>query len=365
MFDWVDSDGNPVDARYARRRALNEPLMEIYQGKGQSETHPTLSPNDEFAQFEVMDKLVPRMDLPSKPSGSYAREALGRGLLIERDTGENPFRFGVVGGTDFHNGLTTSAEDAGIMVEGLDPRTMSPDLETARQYLMEPYNGIPDPKIFGSGGLTGVWAEENTRPAIFAALQRREAFATSGTRIRLRLFGGWDYPLGIVERSDWVEQAYNQGVPMGSDLPESAASTSPVFLAWAMKAPDGANLDRIQIVKIWIENEEIQEKIFDIALSDGRVVDSATGKAPPLPSTVDLKTGTLIGTVGARELTAYWRDSEFNPKQAAVYYLRVLEIETPRWTTLLAVRHGLDIPQESAATIQERAWSSPIWYRTP
>lgn len=362
MFDWNDSDGRPIDAAYAQRRALNEPLLEIYQSKGQSETVPMLSPNDEFADFEVMDRLVPRLDLPGKPPGSYARDALGRGLLIEQRTGQNPFRFGMVGGTDFHNGLTTSAENAAVMADGFDAQR-APDLEASRAYLAEPSATIPDAKLFGSGGLTGVWAETNTRDAIFAALQRRETFATSGTRIRLRLFAGWNYAPGLLGQRDWLERAYADGVPMGSDLPVSLVGAAPVFLMWAAKAPDGANLDRAQIVKVWLDGDTAKEQVFDVALSDGRVVDPASGRAPRLPSTVDLEKGTYEDRVGAAELTAYWQDPAFDPRQSAVYYLRVLEIETPRWTTLMAARTGLPRPQTTAATVQERAWSSPIWYR--
>lgn len=363
MFDWNDSDGRPIDAAYARRRALNEPLVEIYQGKGQSETHPMLSPNDEFAGFEILDRLVPRLDLPGKPPGSYAREALGRGLLIEQRTGENPFRFGIVAATDFHNGLATSAENAFVLADGFDPRGAQPGPEEASRYLAEPNPTVPDPKLMGSGGLTGVWAEANTRESIFAALQRRETFGTSGTRIQLRLFAGWNYVPGLLEDHQWLERAYAGGVPMGSELPAAAGGSAPVFLVWALKAPDGANLDRAQIVKVWLDGETPREQIFDVALSDGRVVDPRTGKAPPLPSTVDLEAGTWADTVGAAGFTAYWRDPGFDPAQSAVYYLRVLEIETPRWTTLLAARHGLPRPQGTPATIQERAWSSPIWYR--
>ena len=363
MFDWTDSDGKPIDAAYAKRRAINEPLVEIYQGKGQSETHPALSPNDEFAQFEILDRLVPRLDLPGKPPGSYAREALGRGLLLERRTGHNPFRFGVVAATDFHNGLATSAENAFVLADGFDPQTGQPDREAARQYLAEPSRTVPDPKLMGSGGLTGVWAEANTRDAIFASLQRRESFATSGTRIQLRLFAGWHYPSDVLEQLDWLERAYAGGVAMGSDLPAAPSAGAPVFLVWALKAPDGANLDRAQIVKVWLDADTPREQVFEVALSDGRRVDPATGRAPRLPSTVDLETGSYGDRVGATQLTAWWKDPAFDPRQSAVYYLRVLEIETPRWTTLLAASQGLPRPQDSPATIQELAWSSPIWYR--
>ena len=339
MFDGNDSDGRPIDADYAARRARNEPLVEIYQAKGASETHPLLSPNDEFADFEIMDRLVPRLDLPGKPPGSYAREALGRGLLIERRTGKNPFRFGFVAATDFHNGLATSAENAFVLADGFDPRTGGPDRATAARYLAEPSPTMPDPKIMGSGGLTGVWATENTREALFDAMQRRETFGTSGTRIRLRLFAGWSYAADMLDARDWPARAYAEGVPMGSDLPPAPASAAPVFLVWASKAPDGAPLDHAQIIKVWLDGETAREQIFDV----------------PLPRREN----------GVSEITARWQDPAFDPQQAAVYSLRVLEVETPRWTTLMADRFGLDRPKGTAAMLRERAWSSPIWYRAP
>lgn len=337
MFDWNDSEGRPISADYAARRARNEPLVEIYQAKGASETHPLLSPTDEFADFEIMDRLVPRLDLPGKPPGSYAREALGRGLLIERRTGQNPFRFGFVAATDFHNGLATSAENAFVLADGFDSRTGGPDRATAERFLAEPSPSAPDPKIMGSGGLTGVWAIENTREAIFDAMQRRETFGTSGTRIRLRLFAGWNFPPDVLASRDWPARAYAEGVPMGSDLPPAPGAAAPVFLVWALKAPDGAALDRAQIIKVWLDGETPREQVFDVSPH--------------------------AGTGGAGEIIARWQDPAFDTRQPAVYYLRVLEVETPRWTTLMAERFGLPRPQASAAMIRERAWSSPIWYR--
>lgn len=363
MYAWTDSNGEPIDAEYARRRALNEPLNEIYQGKGQSETHPLLSPNDEFADFEIMDRLVPRLDLPGKPPGSYTRDALGRGLLIEQRTGVNPYKFGAVAATDFHNGLATAAEDAFVLADGLDPQVNPPEEEQVRDLLQEPYPADPDPKLMGSGGLTGVWAERNDREAIFAALERRETFATSGTRLQVRLFGGWDLSAEMLQSNDWVANAYASGVPMGADLPPAESSAAPGFLVWAVKDPNGANLDRAQIIKVWTEGETQQEKIYEVALSDNRRVDPATGRAPALPSTVDLATASYRDSVGEVQFAAYWQDPDFDARHPAVYYLRVLEIETPRWTTLQAVKHGLPLPEHSAATLQERAWTAPIWYR--
>jgi hypothetical protein len=363
MYAWTDSDGKPIDADYARRRALNEPLNEIYQGKGQSETHPLLSPNDEFADFEIMDRLVPRLDLPGKPPGSYTRDALGRGLLIEQRTGVNPYKFGAVGATDFHNGLATAAEGAVMFADGFDPRVNPPGFEQAKDALQEPYPTDPDPKLLGSGGLTGVWAERNDRESIFAAMQRRETFATSGTRLQIRLFGGWHFKRETLESADWVYEGYARGVAMGGDLYPGQTDTAPGFLIWAIKDPEGANLDRAQIIKVWIEDETQYERVYDVALSDERKPDPETGKVPRLPSTVDLKTATYSNRVGAVQFATFWQDPDFEPDQSALYYLRVLEIETPRWTTLLAARHKLPLPENSAATLQERAWSAPIWYK--
>jgi hypothetical protein len=375
MYDWNDSDGKPIDEAYAQRRALNEPLTEIVQNKGQSDTHPQLSPNDEFANFEIYDHLLATAILKSKPAGSYVRDAFGRGLVIQAKTGANPYKYGLVGGTDIHNALSTQAEDAFAGGEyGIDPKTMLPQADAAAAIVTPKIKeGTEKSKAFeaqrrslvelSSGGLTGVWAEENTRESIFAALKRKETFATSGTRIRLRMFGSWTLDAKAIKSNDWVAQAYAHGAPMGSDLPahpEKAAA--PSFILQAMKDPDGANLDRIQIIKVWLEGTEYKEKIFDAIVSSGRKIDPKTYQAPAVGNTVDLKKGTYTNTIGAAMLTTIWRDPEFNPASAAVYYARVLEIPTPRWSTLLAVKNNLEISSYVAPSIQERAWSSPIWY---
>lgn len=363
MFNSTDSEGKPISADYARRRAANEPLNEIAQSKGQSETIPVMSPADEFANFEVMDRLVPRLDLAGSPPGSYARDALGRGLLIQRRTGVNPYKFGAVGGTDFHNGLSTSAENAFTLAFGFDPNVNPPSKAEAETLLAEPpAMVIPPPLVMGSGALTGVWAERNDRPSIYSAMRRRETFATSGTRIKVRLFGGWSYP-DITSQPDWVTAAYAGGVPMGSDLPtRTTGAKAPHFLVWAAKDPNGANLDRVQIVKVWLDGDQQRERVFDVALAGGRRTDPATGKAPPVGNTVDLKSATYRNSIGAMQLAALWTDPTFDPTEPAVYYLRALEIPTPRWPTILAARYQMPVPKGSPATLQERAWSSPIWY---
>ena len=382
MFDWNDSDGRPIDEAYAQRRALNEPLTEIVQNKGQSDTVPSLSPNDEFANFEIFDHLISRPRIKSPPGGSYVRDALGRGLVIEARTGVNPYKLGVVGGSDIHNGLSTS-EESGFAAGpfGIDPKTMTPRGAMARQSLDIDHvpagvdtdvavNNLPpvdeNNLMFSSGGITGVWAERNSRDSIFAALKRKETFATSGTRIRLRMFGGWGFDPAMTRSDGWVAKAYAKGVAMGGDLPAAPGpAAAPTLILQAMKDPDGANLDRIQVIKMWREGDAYKERIFDVALSGGRKTDPKTHHAAPVGNTVDLRTGKYANSIGAPILLVQWTDPAFDPSKAAVYYARALEIPTPRWSTLLAVSNHLPIPKTVPATIQERAWSSPIWYTPP
>jgi hypothetical protein len=365
MFGWNDVEGRPIDEAYAQRQLLNEPLAEIYQSKGQSETHPDLSGADEFADFEVFDQLLMAGFVRSEPRGSYLRDAWGRGLVIGRKVGTNPYRFGVVGGNDFHNGLSTSAEDAyGGNADGIDPSSGMVDVTRASQVLT-PRSALSnlDLTMKGSGGLTGVWAEENTRPSIFAAFRRRETFATSGTRIKLRLFAGWSYDRALLSTPDWTRTAYRDGVPMGGDLAAPAAGVrrAPRFALQAVKDPDGANLDRIQIIKVWLDGDGYREQVYDVAWSGGRKRDRR-GRVTAVGDTVDLKTGAYANTIGAAQLQTVWSDPDFDPAKPAVYYMRVLEIPTPRWSTLLAIARGLPILKGRPASIQERGWSSPIWY---
>lgn len=358
MFDLFSSDGAAVDATYAIRRRLNEPLVEVAQVKGQSETIPELSPTDEYASFENFENLLGTR-IRSNPNGSYVRQALGRGLLIRSRVGINPYKLGFVGGSDIHNGLSTSEEMAfgGGPNGGIDPANLMPAGEAARRSLglsAEGATANADPSaalLMGSGGLTGVWAEENSRNAIFAALKRRETFATSGTRIRLRMFGGWGLEASLLSRRDWVSRAYRDGVPMGGDMPaRPVAAAAPTFAVEAAKDPDGANLQRLQIVKIWLAEEKIEETVFDVAVSDvansDRTADSASGRRMQ----------------GAATLAAVWTDPAFDPAAPAVYYARALEVPTPRWSTFISRSVALPVPPNAAGTIQERAWSSPIWY---
>jgi len=376
MFDWVNSNGRPIDQAYAELRATNEPLAEISQNKGASETHPALSPNDEFANFEFYDHLL-ISPAKSKPGGSYVRDALGRGLEISRRAGGvNPFKYGFVGASDFHNGLSDSAENAFVGTFGaVDPTKELPDLKDFQKRLADVHKGLqglsskqpdnPTVNLYenGSGNLTAAWAEQNTRESIYDALRRKETYATSGTRLKLRFFGGWNYASNVLQSNDWVSKAYAGGVPMGGDLPaQRGKATAPQFIVWAVKDPDGANLDRAQVVKVWLENGKHVEKVFDVALSKGRQVNSRTHVAAPVGNTVDVKRASYTNSIGATELAATWSDPQFDPRVAAVYYLRAIEIPTPRWSTILAAKRGEQLPADTPATVQERGWSSPIWY---
>jgi hypothetical protein len=365
MFDWNDSNGRPIDQAYAEQRASDEPLVEISQNKGASETHPILSPNDEFSNFEFYDHLLisPKK---SKPEGSYVRDALGRGLEIaQRTGGVNPYKYGIIGASDFHNGLSTSSEDAFVgTFGGVDPTRPLPSAADFFKNWDEARKSV-SANLYenGGGNLTGVWAERNTREAIYDAFRRKETFATSGTRLKVRFFGGWDFPTAKFTDTGWVREAYAAGAPMGGDLPaKPAKAAAPVFLAWGVKDPSGANLDRLQVVKVWLQDGKHVERIYELALSNGRKVDPRTGKAPAVGSTVDLKSATYQNSIGATELSAVWQDPQFDPRVPAAYYLRLLEIPTPRWSTIVSVKRAEALPPDAPATIQERAWSSPIWY---
>jgi hypothetical protein len=367
MFDWLDSSGRPIDQAYAELRAANEPLAEISQNKGTSETHPSLSYNDEFADFGFYDHLLTNASKKSKPEGSYVRDALGRGLEIAKRTNDvNPFKYGFVGASDFHNGLSASAENAFVgTFGGIDPTKTLPNVEAFQERfkVLAPTTSKESFYENGSGNLTGAWAEQNTRASLYDAFRRKETFATSGTRLKFRFFSGWELGDGLLKEKDWVKTAYSKGVPMGGDLPaKPKTAKAPKFAIWGVKDPNGANLDRLQVVKVWLYEGKHVEKVFDVALSNGRKVDPKTGKAPQVGNTVDLKTANYQNSIGATELATVWTDPEFNPNLPAAYYLRVLEIPTPRWSTILAAKRGQPLPESVPGTIQERGWSSPIWY---
>ena len=360
----VDSKGRPIDAAWAQSRANNEPLTEIQQLKGASETHPKLSPNDEFAGHEILEYLLGEVDRAPKLHGSYVREAYQNGLAMQDTRGYNPYKFGVVGASDTHSTAASYNQSRYFGGHGLLDATPQARLSG------EKTSGMTMDKLAVSG-LGGVWAEENTRDAIFAAMQRKETFATSGVRIKVRFFGGWEYAPDVLQGKDWVKTGYANGVPMGGELP-AAKAKAPTFIVWAVKDPDDANLDRIQIVKGWTRSGQIFEKIYNVAWSNRRGTNAARvpdervrrgeSELPPVGNTVDIRNATYSNTIGAVELKAVWTDSDFDPSQNAFYYARVLQIPTPRWTTYDAKKLGVLPPNNIPATVQDRAWTSPIWY---
>ena len=352
----VDFKGRPIDQAWANSRDRNERLTEIKQIKGQSETHPLLSPNDEFASFEVLNYLLgdPQGQFMTI-GGSYVRQALKDGVAMQRAEGYNPFKTGVVGGSDSHNTAVPYRQDNFF---GGHAR-----LDGAIKERMAGHNfaGL-DVRFENPAGLTGIWAEENTRESLFDAMQRKETFATSGPRMTLRFFGGWDYQGGMTGQADWVQAAYSGGVPMGGDLQPRSGQQAPTFVVSAVKDPTSGNLDRIQIVKGWARDGQSFEKVHDVVWAGERSPDPATGKAPEIGSTVDIANATYTNDIGSVELVGTWTDPEFDPSLDAFYYARALEIPTPRWTTIQAKELGVAPPQMVGATVQERAWSSPIWY---
>jgi hypothetical protein len=352
--------GGLIDARYAERQALNEPLTEIIQTKGSSDTHPAFSPNDEFANFEMFPNMI-NIGQTSQIKYGYVRQGLVEGMIIEEKLGHNPYKMGIVSGADSHSAYSNNEEFNFRGSHGVTDDTPKKRLSP----VVGPAGDIAA-KV-GTAGTTAVWAEENTRASIFDAMKRKETYGTSGTLIRLRFFGSWDYPDDLTSDPEFVKQAYEYGVPMGQDLPAKPSSTkAPTFAVWALKDPESGNLDRVQIIKGWINKwGRASEKIYDVALSDGRNVDPETGKAPPVGNTVDLENATYTNDIGDSQLSAMWTDPDFDPAVHAVYYVRVLEIPTPRWTTYDAVRNNLPLLDAVPATIQERAWSSPIWYTPP
>jgi len=351
--------GGPMDARYAKRQALNEPLFEIIQTKGSSDAHPLFSPNDEFANFELFQNMI-NVGQPSQVKYGYIRQGFVEGMILEDKLGTNPFKMGIVAGADSHSAYSNNEENNFHGSHGATDDTPQKRLHPGMSPSGEPAS------VVGSAGSTAVWAEENTREAIFDAMKRKETYGTSGTLIRLRFFGGWEYPGDLVEDKDFVKKAYAGGVPMGQDLPARKGkdlAKSPTFAVWALKDPESGNLDRIQIIKGFINKwGRPDEKIYDVALSDNRKVDPKTGKAPPVGTTVDIKKATYKNSIGDSQLSTVWTDPDFDPTMKAVYYVRVLEIPTPRWSTYDAARNNLPLSELVPATIQERAWSSPIWY---
>ena len=369
MFTDVDFSGNKITKAYAEKRIRWEPIYEVTQMKGDGEAHPFLSPDDEFADYETWDVsnitgTAPKEDWMLKHE--YARSALQLGLQIEDEIGANPFKFGLAGATDSHTGLATTREENYFgKYAKTEPK---PDRHN--------YEVIPAEdkslRVFTSqelaSGLTACWARDNTRSDILESMRRKEIYATTGTRIRVRFFAGWDFEEGEVSRYDFAEQGYLRGVPMGGDLSKAPSGEAPKFMIRALKDPDGANLDRVQVIKGWVDaNGEVQERIFDVAVSDGRKIDKDGRCKEPvevvsLLNTVDVNTATYTNSVGETFFAVFWEDPDFDPNLDAFYYIRVLEIHTPRWTTYDAVYFNVPRPDNVTATTQDRAYTSPVWY---
>jgi hypothetical protein len=344
-------------------RIQYEPLVEVTQIKGDGEAHPMLSPNDEFADYEKWDKSNlngTEAKTPDMLQWEYARQALKTGLMLEKELGVNPFKFGMIGSTDAHTAMAAVEEENFFGKHS----GVEPEPNRWKHVVIE----APDPKFTVMGwqqaasGYAGVWATENTREAIFDAMKRKETYATTGPRMTVRFFGGWDFTEADTKTRLPANAGYAKGVPMGGDLPDSPDGKSPTFLIAAMKDPYSGNLDRIQIVKGWLgEDGKTEEKVYDVVWSGDRKP-GADGKVPPVGNTVDVKNATWNNSIGAPELIAVWEDPDFDPTQRAFYYARVIEIPTPRWTAYEAKRFKIDMPAEVPMTTQERAYTSPIWF---
>ena len=358
MFAPTTSYGTFIDSHWVGRQNANTVATEMIQTKGASETHPALSPNDEFADFESsFVHMLGSGGIVSKIDHSFVRGALIDGVGFQEMIGANPWKLGIVAGADSHDGFSDNEEDNYTGVHGNTDKTPQIRLTSTGSVAGEA------PIDFGTPGATGVWADENTRHGIFDALKRKETFGTSGPLIRVRFFGGWDYSNDMLKADDWVKKGYESGVPMGGDLPAKPDSAkAPTFVVWAMKDPQSGNLDRVQVIKGWYDNGYPREKIYDVAWSDDRVQDAKTGKLPRVGNTVDVNKATYTNDIGDTQLSTVWTDPDFDPAVHAVYYVRVIEIPTPRWSTYDAVKLGVPVPERAPATIQERAWSSPIWY---
>lgn len=370
MFALDTYAGQPVDERWARTRLANEPLVEISQIKGTSETHPDYSPNDEWANFELYDQFIGSAMLATVNEGDYVRRALSRGLSLGEEIGFNPYAFGFIGSSDTHVAAGNFSEEVywgKFPQDGASP--------VARQSVLpEGYTNWADvpeaasrrllsaPK-YSASGLAGVWAESNTRESLFDAMRRRETFGTSGPRISVRLFAG-DYAPDVLDAPDLLEKAYAGGVPIGGDLVRAEEAGSPDFIAWAMRDPLSAPLQRLQIIKVWEEGGEAREAVFDVACSGGATPDAVTHRCPDNGATVDITTCKTEPGTGANDLKAHWRDPEWTLARPAAYYVRVLENPTCRWSTWDAARAGTPPNPALPATLQERAWTSPIWIKS-
>ena len=360
MFPDETVGGSPIDEAYASLRARFETVYEVTQVKGDGEAHPVLSPDDEFADFENWDwdnigRSQKKEDwmLPQE----YARGALKRGLRFEDELGVNPFKIGLIGSTDGHNSISTPEEDNFF---GKFPES---EPGPARLENAMALDRLWQNSLLVASGYAAVWAKENTRAAIFDAIKRREVYATTGSRIKVRFFSGWEFDETDIHRPAMLDIAYGTGVPMGGDLSKAKMGQVPKFLVLAAMDADGARLDRIQIIKGWMDKAgKLQEKVYDVAWSDDRKLDKRTGKLPAVGNTVDVENATYLNTIGAPQLSTYWEDPDFDRAERAFYYARVLEIPTPRWTTYDSAYFNVELQEDVPSTIQDRAYTSPIWY---
>ena len=369
MFDDVTYTKKKLSRTYAEQRRRWEPIYEVTQMKGDGEAHPFLSPNDEFADYGTWDKgsFGPEPKTKDMLPREYAREALKRGLKYEQKLGANPFKFGMIGSTDSHTSLSTTEENNyfGKATPGEPSAKPKRFEEKVTGYLQKP--GGPDITIRHAktlaSGLAAVWATDNTREALWDALARKEVYATTGTRMTVRVFAGWDFSKDDVQRPDFAKIGYLRGVPMGGDLTSAPKGKAPVFLIRALRDVDGANLDRLQVVKGWLDsNGKTHEQVYDVMCSDGRKINDKHRCTKPVGNTVNVASATYTNSIGDALMMAYWKDPEFDPQQRAFYYVRVLEIPTPRWTTYDAAFFGVELPKDIEPTHQERAYTSPIWY---
>ena len=381
MFEMETFEGKPITQDYAKQRMRNEPLVEMTQVKGTSDTHPLLSPNDEFADFEIYDYRIGSVpNAYSYPAGGYVREAYLKGMLLEYMSQGNPYKFGLIGASDSHTGAGAYKEDnywskIGIIdgtgeTRGSIPLTDDQLNQTGSLgNLGVIYEGDEGSYIeagfnqWGASGLAGVWAEENTRDSLFSAMRRKETFATSGNRMKVRFFGGFDTKDLNLDDENLVKAAYANSVTMGGEILADGAKV-PSFLVWAQRDKKGAPLQRVQIIKGTLSNTDGKpsEEIYDVACSDGAAVDPTTNRCPDNGARVDIETCAFSKNVGSAELKAIWTDPDFNENNRSFYYVRVLENPTCRWSTWDAIRSGFKPREDLHSTIQERAWSSPIWY---
>ena len=364
MFDVETYSGKRFSKAYAETRIRYEPIIEVTQIKGDGETHRLLSPDDTFAGFEILDtgnisgKAAKTDDMLPK---EYARSALKEGLRQEQKLGVNPYKFGMIGSTDAHNALPTTREENNFGKAHI----AEPSADRYEHFLVK--GEKPELSIMvvdlGASGLAAVWARENTREAIWDAMARKEVYATTGTRLLVRVFGGWDFEPDEVQRPDFAKQGYARGVPMGGDLSNAPKGKAPSFMIRALRDPDSANLDRVQVIKGWLDSKgETQEKVYDVAVSDGRKIGPDGRCETPVGNTVDVKDASYTNSIGDVLLAAHWVDPDFDPSLRAFYYVRVIEIPTPRWTAYDAKFFNVTMPEGTPMEVQDRAYTSPVWY---